>query len=44
MKIAAAQAIADCVANPTAEEIIPSPFDKKVAQMVAEAVRKNTTN
>ncbi|MDQ5958170.1 MAG: hypothetical protein QG665_521 [Patescibacteria group bacterium] len=41
MKIAAAEAIAGCVANPTPEEIIPSPFDKNVAPAVAEAVKNS---
>lgn len=35
---AAAYAIADCVEKPTPEEIIPSAFDKRVAQKVAETV------
>ena len=38
MYIAAAYAIADCVDEPTPEEIIPSAFDKRVAQAVAGAV------
>jgi len=38
MKIAAAYAIADLVENPTADYIIPSPFDKRVAPAVAKAV------
>jgi len=40
MKLAAALAIADIVKNPTAEKIIPDPFDpelKKIAKAVAEA-------
>lgn len=36
--VAAAYAIADCVDEPTSEEIIPSAFDKRVAQKVAETV------
>ena len=40
MKIAAAKAIADIIDEPTAEYIIPSPFDKRVAERVAEAVRQ----
>ncbi|OHA58952.1 MAG: malate dehydrogenase [Candidatus Vogelbacteria bacterium RIFOXYD1_FULL_44_32] len=40
MKISAARAIASCVTNPTPEEIIPSPFDKKVAKVVADAISK----
>lgn len=39
--IAAAQAIADQVKNPTAEKIIPSAFETSVASAVAEAVRKS---
>lgn len=35
---AAAYAIADCVEDPTPEEIIPSAFDRRVAQKVAETV------
>ncbi len=38
MYVAAAYAIADCVDEPTSEEIIPSAFDKRVAQQVAETV------
>lgn len=38
MFVAAAYAIADCVENPTPEEIIPSAFDKRVAQQVAQTV------
>ena len=33
MKIAAAYAIADLVENPTADYIIPSPFDERVARL-----------
>ena len=39
MKIKAAEAIASCVANPTADEVIPNPFDKNVANVVAEAMK-----
>lgn len=39
MKRAAARAIADCVEVPTADHIIPDPFDKTVPQAVAEAVK-----
>lgn len=39
MKIRAAEAIASCVANPTADEVIPNPFDKNVANVVAEAMK-----
>ena len=38
MKIAAAYAIADLIDNPTADYIIPSPFDERVAPAVAKAV------
>lgn len=38
MYVAAAYAIANCVDEPTAEEIIPSAFDKRVAQQVADTV------
>lgn len=38
MKIAAANAIAACVENPTREEVIPSPLNKAVAKAVAKAV------
>lgn len=38
MYVATAYAIADCVDEPVAEEIIPSAFDKRVAQKVAETV------
>ena len=40
MKLAAAHAIADCVAKPTKENIIPSPLEREVAKKVSEAVRK----
>ena len=39
MKIAAAEAIANYVPNPTPECVLPSPLDKKVAQVVAKAVQ-----
>lgn len=39
MKIRAAEAIASCVSNPTADEVIPNPFDKKVAEVVCEAMK-----
>ena len=39
MKIKAAEAIAACVTNPTADEVIPNPFDKNVADVVAEAMK-----
>lgn len=38
MKIAAAEAIAALVENPTADYIMPSPFDKRVGPAVAKAV------
>jgi malic enzyme len=38
MYVAAAYGIANCVDNPTPEEIIPSTFDKRVAQQVAKIV------
>lgn len=38
MYVAAAEAIANQVENPTEEQIIPSAFDKKVAPAVAKAV------
>ncbi|HET6527378.1 MAG TPA: NADP-dependent malic enzyme [Balneolaceae bacterium] len=38
MYVAAAYAIANCVENPTPEEIIPGPFDERVAQKVAQTV------
>jgi malate dehydrogenase (oxaloacetate-decarboxylating) len=40
MKVAAAYALAAMVPNPTVEKIIPSPFDKGVADTVAQAVRE----
>lgn len=40
MKIAAAKALANVVKKPTAEKIIPGPFDKGVVPAVANAVRK----
>jgi malate dehydrogenase (oxaloacetate-decarboxylating) len=39
MCIAAARAIAGVVINPTVENILPSPFDKQVSKVVAEAVQ-----
>jgi malate dehydrogenase (oxaloacetate-decarboxylating) len=38
MKLAAARAIADLVEGPTADRIVPSVFDERVASRVAEAV------
>ncbi|MBT3451202.1 NADP-dependent malic enzyme, partial [archaeon] len=40
MKIAAAKALAKLVENPTKDKIIPSPFDKNVANVIADAVKK----
>ncbi|MFA5797804.1 MAG: malic enzyme-like NAD(P)-binding protein [Candidatus Woesearchaeota archaeon] len=40
MKIAAAYALAGLVKEPTIDKIIPSPFDKGVAQTIARAVIK----
>lgn len=40
IKIAAAEAIAACVSNPTPEVFMPNPLDRSVAQKVAEAVKK----
>lgn len=39
MFIKAAEAIADCVEEPDEEHIIPSPFDERVPEVVAEAIR-----
>lgn len=38
MKVAAAQALADLVEHPTAEQIIPDPFDTRVVPALAQAV------
>lgn len=40
MKIAAALALASCVPEPTADRIIPSPFEKIVVKKVSKAVKK----
>ena len=40
MKLAAAVALAGLIKKPTPEKIIPSPFDKNVAETVAKAVIK----
>jgi malate dehydrogenase (oxaloacetate-decarboxylating) len=37
-KIAAAEALAELVEAPTAEEIIPSPFDERVVLAVAKVI------
>ncbi|MEX2477211.1 MAG: NADP-dependent malic enzyme [Gracilimonas sp.] len=39
MYITAAKAIADCVEDVSSEMIIPSPFDERVPQRVAEAIK-----
>jgi malate dehydrogenase (oxaloacetate-decarboxylating) len=41
MKTGVAEAIAQLVPNPSPENIIPSIFDKKLTQVVAEAVKKS---
>lgn len=38
-KLAAAEAIAELVENPSASEIIPSPFDKRVVKTVANIIK-----
>ncbi len=38
MKLAAAHAIAGLIPHPTAEQIVPSVFDERVAPTVAAAV------
>ena len=40
MKIAAAEALANVVKKPTANRIIPDPFDKKIVRAVAKAIKK----
>lgn len=40
LKIEVARAIAGVVKNPSAENIIPSVFDKKVVKVIADAVKK----
>jgi malate dehydrogenase (oxaloacetate-decarboxylating) len=40
MKLAAAHAIAALVAEPTADCVVPSVFDERVAPHVAEAVSR----
>jgi malate dehydrogenase (oxaloacetate-decarboxylating) len=39
MKLAAAYGLAKAVKKPTANYIIPDPFDKRVAKLVAKAVK-----
>ncbi len=43
MKIAAAHALADAVAKPLAERILPQPLDRSVAPLIAEAERRAAT-
>lgn len=40
MKLAAANALAACVPEPTKERILPSPLERNVVKKVAEAVRR----
>ncbi|MEI7961073.1 MAG: NADP-dependent malic enzyme [archaeon] len=40
MKLAAALALASIIKNPTKDTVLPSPLDKSVAKVVAEAVKK----
>ena len=40
MKIAAAEALASVVRKPTANKIIPDPFDKNVVPAVSGAIKK----
>ena len=40
MKRKAAISLADLIKNPTSEEILPSPFDKNVAKVVAVAIKE----
>lgn len=40
MKLAAAEALANCVSSPNPEHILPDPLDKSVVPAVAEAVKK----
>ncbi len=41
MKIAAAEALAGLVKNPTVEKIIPGPFDEGVVEAVSSAIKKS---
>ena len=43
MKIAAAHALAAVITEPSADQILPSPFDQRVAPIVANAVREIAT-
>ena len=38
MKLRAAENLASVVKNPTADEIIPSPLDKSIVDVIAESV------
>ncbi len=40
MKVAASHALANYVKNPTKDRILPSPLDKNVAKVIAEAVKR----
>ncbi len=40
MKLAAAKALAACIKTPTKDKILPDALDKRVAKVVAEAVKK----
>ncbi|MCL5409505.1 MAG: NADP-dependent malic enzyme [Patescibacteria group bacterium] len=40
MKLAAAYALASLIKNPTEQQIIPDPFDKRVVEAVSQAVKK----
>ena len=40
MKRTAALALAECIANPTPEKILPDPLDRSVAPRIAEAVKE----
>ncbi len=42
MKLAAAEALANLVKNPTAEKIIPGPFDEGVVKAISEAIKNST--
>lgn len=44
MKLAAAHAIASLVPHPSANEVIPSPFHKDVARVVAKAIAQHAYN
>ncbi|MDY6777835.1 MAG: malic enzyme-like NAD(P)-binding protein, partial [Candidatus Nanohaloarchaea archaeon] len=38
MQLAAADAVASCVDQPSAEKVVPGPLDREVADAVADAV------